>query len=426
MNRRFFTKAVVGGSLGFAFSAVAAAASRHRDRGGRAGDVRIPGAFQGLITTRDAWAQMRIELSRDAESMKELREAAEAGLRVTRLSVVDKTTLPPSKDAHDFSSVAPYFWPDPAKVDGRPYIRKDGQVNPEYYKTDRPKLNSLCDTVTALTLCSLADGKPGPYAAHAGKLLRGWFLDAETRMNPNLNFAQAIAGRTTGRGDGIIDTTCCCYLLDAIGRLEMSSEWTGSHLAGLQEWFSQYLDWLLTSPQGKAECAAENNHGTWFDAQVAAYAIFCGRKEIARRHIETHVLARIKKQIRPDGSQPHELARTLSLSYSSFNLLAFTCLAQLAPHVDLDLWRWRDHSGCGVLTAIRFLIPYYLGEKKWTWPQIEEFRKPVATLLLNLAAQGIGAEDVQKAALAYGGKPWNRVSAFGASVRDDGPLKKGA
>src|SRR2546425_13195853 len=107
MNRRTFTKALVGSSLGFAFSA----------RSG-ADDVPItPGAGQGLITTPEAWIQMRKELSRDSESLKELHQAAEAGMKVTRLSVVDKVTLPPSKDPHDFSSVGPYWWPDPAKAD---------------------------------------------------------------------------------------------------------------------------------------------------------------------------------------------------------------------------------------------------------------------------------------------------------------------
>ena len=43
------------------------------------------------------------------------------------------------------------------------------------------------------------------YADHAAAHLRAWFIDEATRMNPNLQYAQAIQGRFTGRGTGIIE-----------------------------------------------------------------------------------------------------------------------------------------------------------------------------------------------------------------------------
>ena len=45
-----------------------------------------------------------------------------------------------------------------------------------------------------------------PSAKQAARNLRVWFIDPETRMNPNLEHGQAIRGVNEGRGTGLIDT----------------------------------------------------------------------------------------------------------------------------------------------------------------------------------------------------------------------------
>jgi hypothetical protein len=58
-------------------------------------------------------------------------DAADKALREKPFSVVEKTTLPPSGDRHDYLSLAPYAWPDPRRPSGLPYLIRDGEINPE-------------------------------------------------------------------------------------------------------------------------------------------------------------------------------------------------------------------------------------------------------------------------------------------------------
>jgi hypothetical protein len=296
---------------------------------------------------------------------------ADRALAAKPVSVMDKRLTPASGDKHDYMSIAPYFWPDPSKPDGRPYVRKDGQVNPERANkdTDARAMGSTFGAVQTLALAYYFTGNEA-YANHAAKLLRVWFLDAGTRMNPNLNFAQAIPGRTDGRGIGLIDTTSMIGLVDAIGLLQSSPAWTADDQRGMVAWFDAFLTWMQTSKNGKEEAAAKNNHGTWYDAQLASYALFVGKPELAKETLERAKSKRVESEIRPDGSMPLELARTNSLSYSLYNLTAFFNLARLGEHVGVDLWNYRPASGGGVRAALDFVAPYVDAQKKWPHEQI--------------------------------------------------------
>lgn len=361
-----------------------------------------------LITSDAVWSEFREALGRTPADFHRLEEAAGAARDALPVSVVDKASPPPSGDLHDYASQAPYWWPDPAMPDGLPYIRRDGEINPEFHGTDRDRLEAMCERVTALTLHAWATGDAGSVRA-AGRTLRVWFLDAETRMNPNLRHAQRIPGRCEGRGIGIIDTICLCFLLDTVGRLPFGDGWTPADAAGLRAWFSDYLDWLLQSEQGREECGEHNNHGTWYDAQVACFAVFCGREETAREQIGRFTRARLAAQIADDGSQPHELSRTLSLSYCTFNLLGFAVLAQAGRRAGQDLCHWRSETGVGLCDAIRWMLPYYLNRRAWAWPQIAPFHQRNAALLLSIAAQEPGNDDWAETSRQLAAHPWERV-----------------
>src|SRR5688572_22934036 len=129
---------------------------------------------------------------------KQLVKDADKALKEGPFSVMEKKNDPPSGDKHDYMSLAPYFWPDPSKPNGLPYIRKDGQTNPEVkeYK-DKEYMPKMCELVYTLSLAYYFSGNE-VYAEHAAKLLKTWFLDPATRMNPNLNYAQAIKGENEG------------------------------------------------------------------------------------------------------------------------------------------------------------------------------------------------------------------------------------
>jgi alpha-galactosidase len=296
---------------------------------------------------------------------------ADRALHQPPLSVMDKANVPPSGDKHDYRSIAPYFWPDPLKKDGLPYIRKDGERNPESSgkNTDAPHFGRICSAVETLSLAYYLSGKES-YAEHAALLLRTWFLEPATRMNPNLNYGQAIAGRVEGRGTGIIETVRLIQIVDSVGLLASSSAWGTQDQAGMVAWMKPYLNWLQTSKNGRDEQRAANNHGTYYDAQVVSLALFTDQKDLARRVLEEAREKRIAAQIRPDGSQPLELERTKSFSYSVFNLKAMTELADLGERVGVDLWHYKTADERSIRKAIDFLAAYTDPQKIWPYKQI--------------------------------------------------------
>ncbi len=303
-----------------------------------------------------------------------LRHEADAALSAGPFTVMDKEALPLSGDRHDYVSYGPYWWPDPSAPGGLPYIRRDGERNPEVLdgaRSDSPRLKALATAVDALALAwYLADDRVR-YAEHAALLLRTWFVDPATRMNPHLEYGQAIPGVVDGRGIGIIDTSCLVGLVDSVGLLGLSPAWGPGDQSALEAWFAEYLEWLLASSHGQDERHWHNNHGTWYDAQVASFALFTGQTDLARETIADSAVARIGAHITPDGRQPHEMERTKAFDYSVFNLNAFCALAGMAPKVGEDLWGYRAANGGSIRTAIDWLAPYTDGALDWPYLQIE-------------------------------------------------------
>lgn len=354
-----------------------------------ADDTGSGGGAKTLILDGLGMSRVRARLAEpgsDASAaLAELRKEADLCLSEGPWTVVAKEVVPPSGDKHDYVSVGPYWWPDPQQPDGLPYIRRDGEVNPERMNYDNVGLSNTAHNSLTLALAWYFTRNPA-YCNHASELLRTWFLRPETRMNPNLNFGQAIPGRTEGRGIGIIDTTSLIQVVDAALILESSEAWTGEDADALREWFAAYLDWLRTSPHGQQEARTKNNHGTWYDVQVACFAIYAGSPDIARAVLNSSAKARIASQIRPDGQQPLELARTKSWNYSVMNLKGFFTLASLAKHVDLNLWAYQPQTGGGIRVALDWLLPFAKGERTWKHEQITEFEGSKVAALLRRAA----------------------------------------
>lgn len=321
-----------------------------------------------------------------ASALAKLEREADRALAVGNLSVTEKTLLPPSKDKRDYMSFAPYWWPNPHTPDGLPYVRRDGEVNPARdLASDRKRLEDLVQNVKTLALAYFYTGKD-PYAAHAAKRLRTWFLDDKTRMNPHLKYAQAVPGRNVGRAAGIIEAHNLPELLDAVGLLQPSRAWTPADQKRLQHWFDAYLDWLIESPEGKSEAKAENNHGTWYDVQVAAYALFVGREEVASRILREFPSRRMTGQIAPDGRQPRELERTRAWHYSIFNLQAMMDAASLADGVGVDLWSFETTDKRGIRRALDWLVPFATGKAHWAYREIPRFEPAKLAPLLRRAA----------------------------------------
>ena len=304
------------------------------------------------------------------EALSLLTSSADQALSNGPYSVTFKNKVPPSGDKRDFMSVGPYWWPDPAKPDGLPYIRRDGDVNPERFEiNDAEYFKSLCNDIRILTLAYFyTDNRK--YADKAIELLRIWFVDEQTKMNPNLNYGQAIPGITEGRGIGLIDTRGIADLIDGIQILKIKNRLKKDFQNTLYSWFEDYYKWLTTSPLGLDEADEHNNHGTYYDVQAVSLALFAGQKERAVKMLEEQTKGRIESQLKDDGSQPHELARTLSWGYSQMNLQGFFELARLAENVNMDLWNYVSPSGKSIKKAYLWMLPYAEG-KTWESKQIK-------------------------------------------------------
>jgi len=315
--------------------------------------------------------------------MTDIQQRADKFLDMQPVSVMFKQRTPTSGNKHDYMSQAPYFWYDSSKPNGLPYKSLDGQRNPEIYKiTDRTYIGQLESASQTLALAWYFTGDE-KYAAKAAVLLRRWFLEDSSRMNPNLEYGQAIPGVNDGRGIGIIETIALMGIADAAGLLEGSSSWSAADAAGIRSWYGQYLHWMLTSEKGNEEHRAKNNHGVWFLAQASDYALFTGDKELAKQLVGEG-MARVESQIEPDGKMPQELRRTNSMHYSAYNLQAFFNLSKIGAQVGVDLWDYHNKTGAGIRTALDWLVPYAMGEKKWDYQEIVPYNhKDFSTLLMQ-------------------------------------------
>ncbi|CAJ1388869.1 unnamed protein product [Effrenium voratum] len=312
---------------------------------------------------------------------------ADAKLSAGPFSVTAKAHVPPSGDKRDYCSQGRYWWPDPAKPDGLPYIRRDGQPNPDRAKMeDAGRRNSMQKAVVTLSHAWFFTQRE-EYAARAAKLLRVWFLNPEKRMNPHLRYAQGIPGQCEGRGIGIVDFANLVELVDAVGLLSGASAWTAEDQEGLVQWFTEFLQWLQTSKHGHEADHMKNNHATQYDAQLISYALFVDKPEIARQVAEAGK-RRIETQIRADGTQPQELSRATSWDYCCENLRNFGRLARLASHVDVDLWAWTS-KGRSIPRAVDYLLPFAAGEV-WPHKQSHDFQAWRLKPVLLLAPQHLG------------------------------------
>jgi hypothetical protein len=282
-----------------------------------------------------------------------------------------KAKLPPSRTEHDYISQAPYWWPDSSKTDGRPYIRKDGQINPERnLSKDRGQMVEMSSNVHLLALAYYFTQQE-QYAKKAVELLKCWFIDTATRMNPNLNYGQYIPGINDGRGIGIIETVGLTNIPDALAIMQQSKHVTPVVITNVRQWFKQYTHWLVTSKNGKEERTQINNHGTYYDLQLADFALFIGDVALAKKVIKEQTIPRIDQQFTVDGAEPLELIRTKSWGYSTMNLVGWCKLAVLAEHVGIDLWDTKTMDGKGIRQVFEWFKPYMLKEKTWKYEQIE-------------------------------------------------------
>jgi len=333
----------------------------------------------------DAKAKLASGNSSLKPALDKLLSDAEHALKMRPPSVMDKQRIASSGDKHDYVSQAPYYWRDTNSPDSR-YIRRDGEHNPEVdVDFDAKGLGKVCSSAQTLALAFYFSGNE-KYAAKATEILRVWFLNPATKMNPNLNFGQGIPDEVDGRPSGLIGARGLVDVVDAIGLLARSKSWTAVDQQRMLDWMTQYLQWLTTSKIGQGEAHAKNNHGSFYDTQAAAIALFIGKTDFARKIIQDVPTVRIARQIEPDGRQPFELVRTKSFHYSLFNLRALIDLASIGQYLGVDLWHYTTPDGRSLYRAFEFMAPYANSDKIWPYKQIQ---KPKRTDLGELLLRAI-------------------------------------
>lgn len=324
--------------------------------------------------------------------LKEADEALAGGV----YSVTFKNLVPPSGSKNDYMSMGPYWWPDPEKPDGLPYIRRDGEINPERENLDSAQKSKMTNAVRNLSLAWFFSGKE-EYAEKAAELLRVWFLEPETLMNPHLNYGQSIPGRTEGRFIGIIDGRSFAELVDAIALLETSGALTKEEKTGLRNWFEAYFAWLTTSQFGKEEDDYKNNHSVAYDVQACGIAYFLGKEEYVRQKVSEVPQRRIDPMIEEDGSQPHELIRTKAFGYSVSNLRNFFDTGELGLKAGVDIFSYTNPKGGSLQKALDYLIGFIDREQEWPYEQISgwEGTENNLGLLVRRAARIYENQDYQ-------------------------------
>jgi hypothetical protein len=339
-------------------------------------DDELPGA--SLDARNPVYLRLRAGVPAADVVMQRLRDAADEALSRGPYSVVDKRTLPPGGNRHDYWHPAPFYWPHPLRLPGLPYVRRDGHrvpgtllYEPLSDNYDRTRLQRLFDDTFVLTL-AWRFHRERRYAEHAAVLVRTWFLEPDTAMNPHLEYAQVRRGHNGNKGNssGIIEMKDLYYFLDAV-RLLLCGGWlSNTERADLEVWFDRYLHWLQTSPQGRRERAETNNHGTYYDLQVTAIAAFLGERRCVRETLRDS-RSRILQQFDTTGLQPQEMTRPNTAHYCCFNLQGWIHLAQLAEACGEDLWSFEGTDGRSLRRAIEWLLPH-IG-RPWPYPQAEPF-----------------------------------------------------
>ena len=324
----------------------------------------------------------------------------EADKRVGKpvITITGNENLQASKDPHDYFSIGRYFWPDPSKSDGLPWINRDGETNPDAVKaSDEKKLGEMIHAVEYLSLAYYLT-EDERYGAEAARILRGFFLDAETKMNPHLDYGQSVPGKATGRGWGLIDTRGFMILPDVLNLLEKCPAWTAKDREGMKAWWTAYGNWMQTSKIGLQEKSAPNNHGAAYDVQLSAVLVMAEKEEDAKKVLGESLPARLDAHITPEGKQPREVARTKSWSYSCFNLKNICKGSVMAMSLGIDLWNHEGEGGRGSLKkAMLYLVPFLKNPEEWSEKQITKFDSKEARYWLDVGAAVYDEEAIRSA-----------------------------
>lgn len=347
-----------------------------------------------IITSLPTQAQeLSVWQTATQQLSQQVLEEANWALQQEPITVTASNSPRSAGGKHDFFSEGDYWWPNPLSADS-PYIQKDGLTNPANFTAHRLAMIRFSRIMGALASAYQLTGNR-IYVLHAVKHCKAWFADTATLMNPHLLYAQAIKGRFTGRGIGIIDTIQFMEVVQALLVMQSSDAMDKNCYRTTQQWFAQYLTWLTTHPYGIAEMNAENNHGTCWVMQVACFAHFTGNQTLLNFCTDRYQKILLPNQMAADGSFPRETRRTKPYGYSLFNLDAFVLICHILSTPENDLWQYTTSDGRSIQKGISFLYPYIKDKSTWPFPKDVMYwdNWPVAQPALLLGAATLGEKN---------------------------------
>jgi hypothetical protein len=330
-------------------------------------ECRVTSLLGIIFVAATALCSQRHDVFREVQGIDRQRILQQANLYLSEnpITVTASTCERSAGGIHDYFSEGDYWWPDPQNPGG-PYIRRDGLSNPHVFSDHRQYLRRLSLIVPALTSAYVIT-KDQRYSDHAVKHLRAWFVNENTRMNPHLLYAQAIHGRVTGRGIGIIDTIHLVEVARAISVLAALSDKYSDDIDKIKQWFADYLAWMTTHEYGMEERDAKNNHATCWVMQTAEFARLTGNEGVLAFCRDRFKAELVPAQIAEDGSFPRELARTKPYGYALFNLDVMATVCQILSTPDDDLWLFELPDGRGMKKALGFMYPFIVDKKNWPY-----------------------------------------------------------
>ncbi|MGI6279827.1 MAG: alginate lyase family protein [Acutalibacteraceae bacterium] len=346
-----------------------------------------------IFTSKKRIAAVKELVKTDRRLKRELEDLAEEYMKTTPLSVTFHKSPAASGNPHDYFSEGTYWWPDEKNPNG-PYIRRDGEVNPNVFKHHLEDMGRLSNAVCALSQAGLFLGKT-EYYKKAVELIKVWFLDEETKMSPHLQYAQAIRGVCNGRGIGIIDTVKLIKVVNGANIIEEAGLYT-TEISLLKEWFRQYTHWLNTSENGLEEKNYFNNHANWWNTQVAAYCAFTGDEMLLNECFEKYKTDILVNQVDSEGKFIDEITRTRSYTYSIYNMTACAIICEIAYHKGIDLWGFEASNGNSLKKCIEFFKPFYDNPFLWEYRQINDHGAYGEKLPFRLAAERYNDEELKK------------------------------
>jgi len=348
---------------------------------------RIGLSFVCCLCMISCFAQGNIKQQTITVLKQQILAEADWAMKQSPVTVTAESSPRSAGGKHDFFSEADYFWPNPFNPDG-PYINRDGETNPNNFVAHRKAMIRFSTIIGALASAyQLTHDEK--YVKQAVVHLKAWFVNPETLMNPNLSFAQAVKGSSTGRSWGIIDTIHFMEVAQGILVMEKAKSFDAQSLIAIKKWFADYMLWLNTSKNGVAEKTSQNNHSACWVMQVASFAKLCNDQPMLDSLRLRYKTILLPKQMATDGSFPLELARTKAYGYSIFNLDAFTMICQILSTPKDDLWKFETSDGKSIQKGINYLYPFIADKSKWTLkPDVMFWENwPVAQPFLVFGAQ---------------------------------------